>query len=430
MRTVALLLGFAAAALAQEAPFLPESVALMPGLSFDQRQACTRAIAGPLGTVGNLGRRLAQIDGRLREKIETAEADTLRAEAEQIRKRIGELFQAAEQGLREAGLDDAALARLKAMPRGALREERYGHRVALEIPDLSGAQRSLLLAVVSATDAGQRALLFQRNRIQPSRDGAPVPDLAEIHARLSAQIYEIDKRFWTVVAYALTPPQRKALRTLLPPRYAHHPDPRAEALALEGLEAGQAGRIHALFTEHESETAADTAEMRRNSVRLRDPALAREERQELQRRNAEAETRIRLLREALGNALRTLLTPAQLEEWDSLPPMMSTGERGRHPSVLLEGVQLTEEQGARLRAMGVELERAVREVRAAQAKERNALAADIGPESPQQMMMEMMDRQTQGGVVELLEAAGRMALLEVLTPDQVGGWVVAPRLES
>ncbi len=430
MRTLFLLVGLAAAAAAQEAPFVPESVAMMPGLSFDQRQACSRAIAGSLGAVGNLGRRLALIDARLKEKIEPAEATKLRAEAEEIHKRIVESFRAAEQGLREAGLDDAAIARLKAMPRGALREERYGHRVTLEAPGLSDAQRNLLLAAVSATDAGQRALLFQRNRIQPARDGVPVPDLAEIHARLSSQIYEIDKRFWTVVAYALTPAQRKALRALLPPRYAYHIDPRAEALALDGLETGQAGRIHSLFTEHESETAADAAEMRRNSVRLRDPALPKEERQDLQRRNGEADTRIRLLREAMGTALRALLTPEQLEEWDSLPPMMSTGERGRHPSVLLEGVQLTELQSARLRRLGAELEKAVREVRAGKAKERNALAADIGPESPQQMMMEMMERQTQGGVVEVLEAAGRTALLEILTPDQVAGWVVAPRLES
>jgi len=429
MRALLLAL-LAAAAAAQESPYHPESLALLPGLGHEQRQACARALAGPFGKAAALGRRLAEIGERRKQRLEAAEAERLGAEAEVIRRRLEELHREAEQGLREAGLDDAALARLRAMPRGALREERYGHRVPLEAPGLSEPQRTLLLAVATAADAAQRALVFQRNRVPPARDGAPDPAAAELHARLGAQIYEVDRRFWTIVAYALTPPQRKAVRALLPPRYAPHADPRAAALALSGLEEGQAGRIQALFAEHESESAADAAELRRNGVRLRDPALPKEEREALHRRNAEAETRLRGLREALAGALRALLTPAQIEEWDSLPPVLTPGERGRHPASLLEGMPLAEEQRLALQAMGAELERTVGRLRAEGSREMGALAADIGPDSPQQMSMQRMQRRTQGEVVEAFEAAGRRALLEVLAPEQVAAWVVAPRLEG
>jgi len=52
--------------------------------------------------------------------------------------------------------------------------------------------------------------------------------------------------------------------------------------------------------------------------------------------------------------------------------------------------------------------------------------ADLGPESPQQMTMEMMQRRTRAMSLALVRATGHRAVTGVLTAEQVSNWIVAP----
>ena len=56
--------------------------------------------------------------------------------------------------------------------------------------------------------------------------------------------------------------------------------------------------------------------------------------------------------------------------------------------------------------------------------------ANLGPDSPQAMTMQMMQRNTGSANFDIVRAAGREALTEVLTVDQVSTWIIAPKLSN
>ena len=54
------------------------------------------------------------------------------------------------------------------------------------------------------------------------------------------------------------------------------------------------------------------------------------------------------------------------------------------------------------------------------------MSGDFGPESPQATTMRMMQQNAQSEVIAAYRSAAHEAIVEVLDPEQVCGWVIAP----
>lgn len=415
----------ASAAWAQGVPFDRGAIAMLPGIEEPLRRELYRIHGAVMRDVARAQKRLGQVDAQLKEKAD----QELRAERARLQERVARLCRQLEQRVREAGLDDAQVARLERMPRGALREERYNHGVLREVDGLSQDQRALLECLVTATDAAQAAIAAQKEHLVRGLEDRTLR--RHIAATSDRQSREIEQRFWRAAYYALTPEQMRGARERFSPRYAEVPDHRRQLLLLPGLTPSQANRIRALFAELDSEVAADQAAMRRIRVHLRgDRQLSREERAELSRRNAEAARRAGELTERTRSAVHAVLIPEQRAAFLALPPRLGIGERARAPWELTRAMRLRPEQAARVRALQGEVGRAGRTAR----RERAAEVADLreaglGPESPQMMTMEAMQQDTRSRIAEHHRDAGHRLLVEVLDPGQVAAWIVAPAAE-
>jgi len=374
MRGIAILL-VAAAVEAQEIDRF--AIEIMPGLSNEQRETLYRAVGKP-----------AEMEKAL------------------------------------SGLDSASASRLRAMPRGELREERYNHSVLLEIGDLSAAQRDLLERAIAATDAAMRALLVQRRRIAPALDDEMRPRLV---GSLDRQRYETEQRFWNIVYFVLTPAQTRWARERLSPRYRPVREPEQQLYVLAGITPSQATRVRAVFAEFESEKAADEAATLAIRARMQDRTLTPPERQALQREAGEAGARLARLTEGLRGSIYGILTPEQLAEFESGPLVLGMGQRGQPASRLLGSLPLSPEQAARRAELQKEFEREQAAIQKGMSGEYNAMMKEaFGPESPQQMTMETMRREVYGRVLGRMRALGGRFVVEVLEPEQVARWIVDP----
>ena len=143
MRFLSVLILCAAAA-AQEAPLVPTGLDMLPGLEPAERQKMKQAAAPTFRKIQQHSQHIQKLEGQIRKRPGREQVQKLQGLIAQTRKRVAEFFRAMEQDLKNAGLDDAGLERLKRMPRGALREERYNHRVLLEASNLSQRQEALL----------------------------------------------------------------------------------------------------------------------------------------------------------------------------------------------------------------------------------------------------------------------------------------------
>ncbi|MHC4223129.1 MAG: hypothetical protein ACYSUN_03990, partial [Planctomycetota bacterium] len=127
-------------------------------------------------------------------------------------KRVAELRSEFWRRMKEAGLDDAGLTRLRRMPTGALREERYNHSVLLESADLTERQRTLVIRCVSAVDGAQRALHAQLQALGTSMKGTEEVVRRQVRSSFQQQRQQMEKRFWHVMNYALLPAQMRQAR--------------------------------------------------------------------------------------------------------------------------------------------------------------------------------------------------------------------------
>jgi len=323
-----------------------------------------------------------------------------------------------------AALEPADAARLRAMPRGELREERYNHGVLLEVEDLTAAQRDLLERAVAATDAAMRALLVQRRRIAPSLDDEMRPRMV---ASLDRQRYETEQRFWQVVYFVLEPAQARWARERLSPRYRPVREPEQQLYVLKGITPSQATRVRAIFAEFESERAADDAATLALRARLQDRSLAAAERQALQCEAAEASARVQRLADGLRGSIYAILTPEQVLEFEASPLVLGMGQRGQPASRVLGTLPLSPEQASRRAGMQKEFEREQAAIQKGMSGEYNSMMKEaFGPESPQQMTMETMRREVYGRVLERMREFGGRFVLEVLDAEQVARWIVDP----
>lgn len=394
-----------------ETAFDRGAVEMYPVVEPGRRDELRRAVYGPM----------AQADA-LRKQIEQAKDE---AERGRLRGRLGEVYAGIEADLSAKGFD---VVRLRRMPTGPLREERYAHGVVLEAPDLSPAQRALLVPLVAAADAAQQALLAQGEHLAKGLAEEDEALRQRVRSGLDQHRREIEKRFWQVAYYALAPEQMRAVRELFSPRYRAVNQLEQQMYLLPDMGASQSNRVHALFVEMESEAAADRAEAQQCAARLRDPALPAEQRKELQALQQAAGQRLQRLETAFRDSLLALLTPEQRAALQATPPILAPHERSQPPAQALRGLALREEgQALRLEELGKELEQG----RQAIQKEASAAYAEmakggLGPESPQMMTMESMRRGAQGRVVDLVRALGQRLVLEVLQPGQLTLWMVTP----
>ncbi|MHC4550023.1 MAG: hypothetical protein ACYTEZ_14725 [Planctomycetota bacterium] len=430
MRWLALLL-LAAAAWAQGVPFDRTAIAMLPGVEDQARARLQRIHGATLKEVGQVHQRLRVIEAQLERKPGPAEAKKLRAEQAALQQRVVRLHRQLEQRTLEAGLLPAQLARLKRMPRGALREERYNHGVLLEVPDLTDDQQGLLRHLVAATDAAQSAIVAQKHHLGRGLAKTDPNLRRQLAATCDRQCREIEQRFWKAAYYTLTPDQMRAARPLFSPRYGAVPEHRRQFYLLPGLTPSQANRVQARFAELDSETAADHAGMRRIRTQLKDRRLSQADRQALHRRSAQANRRVQELVRHTRAALFADLTPEQRAAYRALPPQLSIGARTQPPWQVSGALHLRQEQRARVRELQQQVNLGRQQVR----KEHRAdydrlMQAGLGPESPQMMRMEMMRQGSRAKTSRHHQVAGHRLFVEVLDPDQVARWVVAPPLES
>ncbi len=316
-----------------------------------------------------------------------------------------------------AGLDDAVAEAILRTAPGPLLAERCAHRLLLATTGLGGSQAALLLEVVRAADAAQRALDLRRRGVTADLQ-LPEEDLRVRAAReaLDRQIREIEIRLWRIAGYALDRAQRIELRKRLPLTHQQVPDLLGHVYLLPDLTPEQATRVVALATEFGSESAADQAEMQR-----------------LQAATPRDEQAIRDLGDRLADRLRATLeegrrifTPEQALELDALAPLLSPQDRKHHPGEIVAKLDLSFEQRAKLGGLGGRIEGLVEAAKLRAQQRTKGLDGEIGPEAPQNRMMEMAGAYVEAATVAAIETTAREAVLEVLTPAQVAAWVVSP----
>jgi len=412
----------AAALHAQDMPFERAALNMLPGVSQETRGKLHYHYNRAAGEVKKVAAQIRKLDAQLRRKPGSEE---LRAERAKLATRHAQLHAALEERLRKAGLDDAQLARLKRMPRGALREERYNHGVLLEVEDLGDAQRDLLEHLVAATDAAQAAVVEQKAQLLRGLDGEDRLLRRRVASTCDQQCRAMEKRFWRVAYYVLRPSQMRAARKLFSPQYARVPQDRQQFYALPGMRPSQANRLRALFAEFDSECAADQATMRRNYARLRAKGVTKEERTRLYRENAAANRRVQDLIRRTRTAVFAHLEPEQAGAYRALPPLLNIGERGRAPWELAKGARLATDRRRRLVALQKETSRLVRGERHEHKDVSEDMAkAGLGAESPQMMAMETMRQRVRGRITDRFREAGQRLVLDVLEPEQLVDWIV------
>lgn len=429
MRLLAALLLAAVAVEAQ--PVVRTSIDMLPArIERETKQKLYRAFYGTRGQINRINQRLRQIGGALKKKPTGEELKKLRAERTRLQKRIPALYGDMFKRFSEAGLDDADIKRLRRMPRGVLRDERYNHRLVLEAPDLTDAQRKLLWKCTASIDAAQRALHVQYKYFQGATKQLEPTLRRQLNGSFNTQRQQMERRFWKIAYYALTPVQMTAIRKHLSPRYGNIPQLEQQMYLLPDMSSSQATRIRALFREHESETAADIAEQRRFGKALRDRKIDKAARGALQTQAKECNERLYGLRQGFRKALKASLNKEQLAALHSRAPLLNVGDLYQGLRKPITEMAPSAAQNRRIATLRKELQSEQRKVRQKLGREMGGMRdADIGPESPQQMTMQMMQRRTQAKSLALVRATGHQVVIEVLTADQVSNWIVAPVLK-
>lgn len=326
--------------------------------------------------------------------------------------------------LLEAGLDPGLVARLDELHPGPLLVERYAHNLVKAAPGLTPQQEALFKHLLPSVTAGQWALWIQRERMLKDLE----PDAVQrqrISNSFDRQIREIEKRFWTVMNYALTTEQRAAIHKLMPQPYQRPPDISGHLYQLPDLTPSQAARVRALLTEYESETAADAAEIRRLQAAL--GAAPAEERAEMQRRIDAATDRAGDVLRNIVAVSRKVLTEEQYRYLDALPPLLRPQDRAQHPGVLLQQMGLTPEQRKALEPLGAEIRRAADEARGRADQALDGMEGEMGTDAPQSMTMQMVRQAAATRARLVMEKAGHEAVIGILDPKQVLGWILSPR---
>ncbi|MDJ0522158.1 MAG: hypothetical protein QNJ90_08810 [Planctomycetota bacterium] len=351
--------------------------------------------------------------------------------AEQIHRVEQELAPLVAQALKALEMpeiDGRLLRHVAAAPSGPYRVARYAMGLVLYVEGLPAESRALLAGVLPRVDGALLVLHGRRARLLTSgKQGGLTKDQRDaLVASLDEEVRGIEKRWWRLVDYVVPEAQRAAIHRVLPRAYQQHETVIQHVYALPGLTAPQGVRIRAMLEEVQAESSPDNAAVKRLQGEARDPKTPNGRKPGLQKEIGEAQGRLLELTRWAVEESRRILTPAQWQALEAIPPRVSHQDRQATSVDLLRTVQLTPAQRERLTSMRKELaphRRAFQERRLKTA----AKSALMGPDSPKMagMQMEMANIQAEGNVLQR-RFNGRV-LQELLTPEQVASWVlVAP----
>jgi hypothetical protein len=404
----------------------PRSLDLLPLDEFERADLVAEH-ADVAGRLRDLAGRLERVDRQLarRDDPRDAESQALRDEAMRVAEQMRPLLVHLTALLRSRGLTDDLMRAMAEAPRGESRVGRYGQRLVLLLEDLTPAQRRLFERLVAELEGAWLVTEASRARAQLALEQAGIepPARSAVLSGFQRQMQLADSRFWRLVDYVLTTDQKAALHDVLPTPLRRGDPPMDHLYALPGLTPPQIGRLKALFTEVEAESAPDEAALKRLRTRLRERDLPAPERRILQAEQAEAQARLTALRRFTRDTVREILTAEQHHEVKAIPPRVGINERREDPRRLFEGMPLDLAQQAALEVLQKEARERGRAV-ARRVQDLRGSSSDYGPESPQTAMMDMMVQATQGeNLAVQRELLGR-AFLEVLTPEQTTRWVL------
>ena len=325
--------------------------------------------------------------------------------------------------LLEAKVHPGVVERMAEVKSGPMLKERYAHALVFRVKDITVKQRKLFERLVPATEAAQRALwVHGKKMLKGITDDALHKRVESSHKQ---QINAIEIRFWRIVGYAFTIDQKASIKRLYPETYNNPPNIVGHIYQLPKLTASQASRITALVTEFGSESAADTAESARLVRELADKTLEVEERTRLTKEQLELGDKLARRLKRIIELSIPIYTPEQQKHIDALVPMVSPADRGRHPGELFKGIQLTPEQQQEGHKLGARLQQRVQAHQKELQERLGTMPGEIGEDAPQSKMMAGMHANAHAKNLAAMEEAGRQAVLDVLTPQQVANWVVS-----
>ena len=407
-----------------------ESIEMLPIRDAEKREtirAAYRPVYRQLGRLYKRTQALTKQRDALKKKKQRNAARKTQAELDKTQAQLKRKLEELHAKLKDAGLTDADLARARKMPRGALRLERCTHALMLETSDLTPTQRGLLQQLCVGVDASQAALRATRERLGKQLAGKENAQQRGLLTRgLQRQHQLIENRLWRSVGYILTADQMRSLRAQMPIRYQQHRDLRGHLYMIPGLSPSQGLRINSWYTEVESEGAADRAAVQRANKQLGDRSIAQEQRAQLQQERALAQKRLQAKNVEFRDALRATLDEKQLNHIRSVPPLLSPQDIREGPGPLLRQGDLSAMQKERLRHLQKQVDRRNREIRKRAQREIQSLGKEVGADSPQGAMMEMMQAGARAEAYAIRDEMAHHAVLEVLTPEQVVRWVVTP----
>lgn len=369
---------------------------------------------------------------RLRQRATEAKDETagaiILAAWDDLQVRVQPVVDAVKAALAEDGITQEQIDRARQVRSGEGADRRFAHALVLEvIPPLDEAGRSLMSQLIAAVDGAQQALRQEssgiRKRSLATEDEALRALSQGMARRLDQRQRVIETRFWRVVDAVLDLEQKQFLKRSLPMRARVTVDEERHLQQLPEMTASQQARITAVFRTVEAELAADRAAVERLRREFRErvreaPAGARTELDEARLRIARAEA------EASERA-RRVLTPSQFTHYEAIPPYVRARERGYQPKTFLEDLPLSPDQEAQVAALTARFEGVRAEFDRALAQSRG-MARELGSDSPQMAMVQMMRSQAVGNAQQEVLLLARETFLEVLSADQVVDWVLSP----
>jgi hypothetical protein len=371
--------------------------------------------------------RIRSLESKLakHEKKDDEAAKKLAAEIARLQSKVDAPLAALRAELLEYGLTDAMLELMAAAPEGPGRQERYSHRLILLLDDLDPVQRSIFEQVIPEVDGAYLAAQALRDRTELALKQS---NLERRHVQgilngFQRQTNVIEARFWCLVDYVLGDDQKAALWEMLPTRMRRHSTPQDHVYALPGLTPTQGARVKALITEIEAESAPDQALVRRAQVALRAKGLTKKERAALSKDQREANARLNALRRFAYEATKDILTESQIQAMKAIPPRVSMNDRRRDGRRTLQGIAFDAEQEAALESLRNEGRQVARQFQM-RMRDLRKESGDVGPDSPQMMMMEMMSAGARGEVLTQQRLLLGRVFREILTREQVSGWVM------
>ena len=376
-----------------------------------------------------LRKRAEGLVGRLRERPNQADAgsDAARAELADVTSKMAPMLVELEGLLAKQGVTPEQIARLRDAPKGPYREERYAHEAVRRLGSLSAEQRAVFERVVPAVEGAYFALLAQRERLRRPSDGGDAAGDRATSDRLTesveAQLRTMERRFWRLVDYTLSSEQKREVRRFLPGKLRKFENGIQHVFLLPGLTPSQGAQLKALLIEIDSEAAPETSEAKRLEQEAKDGSLSGAERAAKQGELHAVQRRVLALQIDAVRRAKEILTPEQFAEYEAIPPLVTAQDRSEQLKGVLSRMDLSPEQAAKIRDLVArneskkhELERGYQDVQ--------RMKSDVSPESPKQTTMEMMMAAVGSRVQLALRAAGNELFLEILTPQQVAGWVL------